>query len=87
VLIVDGRLRIEGAFRYSGLVVARGGIDVVVDGTAVTGAVVAGGSGGSPVVRLGGATVLRRSRCAVSEALARGSVPRPAPGRWWAELL
>lgn len=88
VLLVDGRLRVTGAFRYTGLVVARGGIEFDADGSAVTGAVVAGTpSGSGSAVRLNGATTLRASRCAVWQSLVANATPRPAPGRWWAELL
>lgn len=88
VLLVDGRLRITDAFRFSGLIVARGGIDFEGGGSTITGGVIAGpAGGGGPAVRVEGATALRASGCAVWESLARGAIPRPAAGRWWAELL
>lgn len=89
VLLVDGRLRITGAFRYTGLVVARGGVEILTDGSMFTGAVVAGGESGSgvPAMLLSAVAELRASRCAVWQALAARARPRRVAGRWWSELL
>jgi hypothetical protein len=82
ILIVDGRLRIEGPFLYYGAIVATAveasGADVTVYGT-----VISSGDGGIDW-RSGG--TLRRSTCAVSRASSRAERPFPIPRRGWFEV-
>jgi hypothetical protein len=81
ILIVEGRLFIAPAFVYSGIVVARGGIEASGAGNSLTGAVRV--SGGSP---LSGTLAFSRSVPDVEVVLSRSVRPRIVAGRAWSEL-
>jgi hypothetical protein len=81
VLIVDGRLTVSGPLSYEGVIIARGGISIVVPGVTVTGIVRASGS---PVVQ--GNFIMVVSTEAAQDVLLQSLTPRPVAGRRWAEL-
>jgi hypothetical protein len=90
ILLVEGRLRIFGRFSYSGIIVARGGVeidgDVSILGTLVSAAEAARGSGAASVV-IFGQTTLRASSCAVQRAIAAHATFRRVRARSWMELF
>ncbi|MEO5568305.1 MAG: hypothetical protein ABIR92_07420 [Gemmatimonadaceae bacterium] len=81
ILIVEGRLAIVGPLEYSGLIIARGGIEASGGGATLTGSFRV--SGGPPSII--GLTVIR-SAIAVQDVMSKGLMPRPVAGRRWAEL-
>ena len=81
VLVVEGRLTVTGPLSYEGVVVARGGISIVVPGVTITGIVRAAGA---PSVQ--GNMTLIESGEAVQGVLLQALRPRPVTGRRWAEL-
>ena len=81
VLIVDGRLTVTGALSYEGVIVARGGISVVVPGVTVTGVV---RSGGTPL--LAGNMAINTNGAVAQGVLLQALTPSPAGGRRWAEM-
>jgi hypothetical protein len=81
ILVVEGRLFVASPLTYSGVVVARGGIDVVGQETIITGALRV--SGANPV---SGFVTVGRSATAVESVLAKAFIPRPVAGRPWAEM-
>lgn len=81
ILIVEGRLFLTAAFVYSGIVVARGGIDASGAGSSLRGSVRV--SGGVP---LSGTLAFIRSVPDVEVVLAKSLRPRPVAGRSWSEL-
>lgn len=81
ILIVEGRLFVTPAFVYSGIVVARGGIEASGAGNSLSGAVRVSGS--SP---LAGTAAVNRSVPDVEVVLAKYVRPRPVAGRAWSEL-
>jgi len=84
VLLVGGRLTINGPFAFSGVIIARGGVEARGAGSTVIG-IVLSASRDSGAVKLTGIT-LRFSRCEALRAL-DASVPiRPVRDRSWAEL-
>jgi hypothetical protein len=86
VLLVQGHLRIDGPFTFSGVIVARGGVDVVRGGAAIDGAVLSFAPAPGNTVQLSNVT-LRASACAVTHALEAALAPRPVRERAWAELF
>jgi hypothetical protein len=80
-LIVDGRLTITGPLSYEGVIVARGGVSVVVPGVTITGIVRAAGA--PPIA--GNLTRIEAGAAAQS-VLLQGLTPRPVRGRRWAEV-
>ncbi len=83
LLLVDGRLRIEGPFVFAGVVLAGGGVETSGVGVTIYGAMLSGGSGG---VRWAATGRVQRSSCAVSRALAAAARPVPVSRRGWSEL-
>jgi hypothetical protein len=81
ILIVEGRLVIAGPLSYEGVIVARGGISVVVPGVTVTGIV---RSPGVPLIE--GNIDLNTSAAMAQSVLLQALTPRPVAGRRWAEL-
>jgi hypothetical protein len=79
-LIVDGRLTIIGPLSYEGVIVARGGVSVVVPGVTITGVVRAAGT--PPIA---GNMTLIEAGAAAQSVLLQGVTPRPVHGRRWAE--
>jgi hypothetical protein len=84
VLLVNGRLRIEGPFAFNGVVVARRGIEATGPDVTIYGAVLSAGPEG---VSWRAAGELRRSTCAVARASRAAARPSGIPGRAWAELF
>lgn len=78
VLIVDGKLTISGPVSYSGVVVARNGIEITATAK-VTG-----------ILRVGGASTgsveLLPSAATAQAVLAQSLRPRPVRGRAWGEM-
>jgi hypothetical protein len=86
VFLVDGRVRITGPYDFSGLIIARGGIEIE-GGAVIRGAVMSFDSRpGAAGVRLGSST-LRFAPCTVARALKLAAPPRPVRQRSWAELF
>jgi hypothetical protein len=89
VLFVEGSLTIRGEVDFTGLIVARGGIEIEDGSVQVTGLILSG-PGADPqspaITRIGGATTLRSSHCVARSAYDRLIPPRPSLGRSWAEL-
>lgn len=81
ILIVDGRLTITGTLSYEGVIVARGGISIVVPGVTVTGVIRAGGT-----PRIAGNVTVISSGEAAQAVLLQSLTPHPVAGRRWAEL-
>jgi len=79
-LIVDGRLTITGPLSYEGVIVARGGVSIVVPGVTVTGIIRAGGT--PPI---SGNMTLIEAGAAAQSVLLQGLTPRPVRGRRWSE--
>ncbi len=84
LLIVDGRLHITGPFMFSGLIIARGGVETSGSGTTISGALLSFAPS-NPGVQLRGVT-LQFAPCAVLRALESAISPRPVRERSWAEL-
>lgn len=83
LLLVDGRLRIEGPFVFAGVVLARGGVETSGAGVNIYGAVLSGAGSG---VGWAAAGRVQWSSCAVSRALAAAARPVPVRRRGWSEL-
>lgn len=81
ILIVEGRLVVTGALSYEGVIVARGGISVLVPGVTITGIV---RSGGTPPVA--GNMAINTNGAAAQAVLLQSLTPKQAAGRRWAEL-
>jgi hypothetical protein len=81
VLIVDGRLTISGALSYEGVIVARGGISVVVPGVTITGIIRAKGT--PPIA---GNLLATRNGALAQDVLRQLLTPMPVAGRRWAEM-
>ena len=81
ILIVEGRLFITPAFVYSGIVVARGGIEASGAGNSLRGSVRVSGD-----MPLSGTATLARSVPDVEVVLAKAIRPRRVAGRAWSEL-
>jgi hypothetical protein len=84
ILIVQGRLRIQGPFVFAGIILASGGIDVTGQDVTVYGAVLSAAAGG---VMWRASGELGRSSCAVARASSAAARPYPVPLRGWAELF
>jgi hypothetical protein len=84
VLLVSGRLRIEGPFAFHGVIVASGGIEATGPDVRIYGAVASVGTEGV-VWRAEGE--LRRSTCAVARVAAPAARAYPVPLRAWSELF
>jgi hypothetical protein len=84
VLLVDGRLRIDGPFAFYGVVVAARGIETHGADVTIYGAVLSADPGG---VVWNAPGELRRSTCAVARASDGATRPYPIPHRGWAELF
>jgi hypothetical protein len=84
ILLVDGRLRIEGPFTFSGVIVAMGGIEASGTDVNVYGAVLSAGEAGVDW-RAGGE--IQRSTCAVNRAAAVAARLTPIASRGWSELF
>jgi hypothetical protein len=84
-LLVDGDLVIRGGFRFVGVVVVRGTINVGAGGAALIGAVTAGamtdGSGSHDA-----APIVLRSTCSTAAALIAAGALVPVSGRSWASV-
>ena len=86
ILLVDGDLRVQGAFEFFGPVIVRGDLEVTGPGAHVSGGVLAAN------VRLGadnssGTARITYSGCAIGHALVGSATPRVAEGRAWVELF
>jgi hypothetical protein len=84
ILLVNGRLRIDGPFVYHGIVLARGGIETRGSDVTVYGAVLSADWRG---VVWNATGQVRRSTCAVARASEAAVRPYPVPHRAWAELF
>lgn len=84
LLLVDGRLRIEGPFVFYGVIVAGGGVEATGTSVSVYGMVLSGSANG---VRWGASGRVQRSTCAVAHALAAASRPSTIRSRGWSELF
>lgn len=84
VLLVAGRLRIEGPFTFHGVILAGGGIDVTGSDVLVYGAVLSAAAQG---VTWRGGGELRRSTCAVNRVADAAARPYAVPVRPWSELF
>lgn len=95
VLLVDGRLVIDGAFTYSGQIVVRRGIETRADAISISGAVYAWRTTSDSsqtradrgdVVLTHGAS-LRYSRCDAAHGIQSWLQPRGVRSRAWTELF
>jgi hypothetical protein len=84
LLLVAGTLRIEGPFLFTGVIIARGGIDVTGPDVRIYGAVASLGTAG---VRWGERGELRRSTCVVARVSEAAARAYPVPLRAWSELF
>jgi hypothetical protein len=80
-VIVDGRLVITGPLSYEGVIVARGGVSVVVPGVTISGVI---RSGGTPF--LAGNLAFHESGTVAESVLLQALTPSPVSGRRWAEM-
>lgn len=87
ILIADGSVTVSGAYRMTGLIIARGRIEVLGGGFSLTGAIL---SFENPVtenaIELSGATI-RYSSCSVARVLRVALSPRPVRQRSWSEVF
>jgi hypothetical protein len=84
VLIVSGRLRIEGPFLFHGVIISGGGIDATGPDVWIYGYAASAGASGV-IWRAEGE--LRRSTCAVARASEAAARAYPIPLRAWSELF
>jgi hypothetical protein len=84
VLLVKGRLRIDGPFTFHGVVIAAGGVEARGSDVNVYGTVLSADGRGVVWDATG---QVRRSTCAVARASDRAARPYPVPRRGWAELF
>jgi hypothetical protein len=84
ILIVQGRLRIQGPFVFAGVILASGGIEVTGQDVTVYGAILSAAPGG---VAWRASGELRRSTCAIAWASSAAVRPYPVPYRGWSELF
>jgi hypothetical protein len=95
VLLINGRLRIAGPLRFSGLIVARGGVEAETDGVEISGVVLSAatatshGPRGPPgaSIALPFAAKLRLSLCDARYAMASTMRARPVNSRAWIEVF
>jgi hypothetical protein len=84
LLVVDGRLRIEGPFVFYGVIVAGGGVETTGTSVSIYGMVLSGSGNG---VRWGASGRVQRSTCAVAYALAAAARPSMIGSWGWSELF
>ena len=82
ILLVDGGLTLGGGFRFVGVVIVEGTLELAVGGASITGGVIAGhvtdaSGSGSP------SPIVHRSACAVANALVAAGGLVPVPDRPW----
>jgi hypothetical protein len=91
VVLVEGRLRLAGPLVFSGVVIARGGIETVADGVDMTGVVISGASNaahaGEAPVSLRHESTIRLGVCDAQYGMTSTMQPRVVRERGWAELF
>jgi hypothetical protein len=93
LLLVQGRLRITGPFLFTGVIVARGGVEITGDGAEVTGSILAARltttSGVTPNASLvvNGHAIVRASSCTAYRVFASRSGIRSVRARAWLEHM
>lgn len=87
ILLVDGDLVIDGSFRFSGLILVRGGVAIGAPNASISiaGALIAG-QVGAGVTPLSGISVTY-SKCMVSNSLQSSGVLVPLRSRGWKQLF
>jgi hypothetical protein len=92
VLLVEGRLRLAGPFLWSGVVIARGGVETLADGVDIAGVVLSGAAnatqgGGDAPVSLHHAATIRFALCDAQQGMTSTMRARAVRERAWAELF
>ena len=90
-LLVDGRLRLAGPFLWSGVVIARGGIETMSDGVDIAGVVISGATNaahaGDAPVSLHHAATIRFAPCDAQQGMTSTMRAHVVRERAWAELF
>lgn len=87
ILIADGSVTVSGAYTVTGLIIARGRIEVLGGGFSLTGAMLSFENPATGnAIELSDATI-RYSSCSVAKALRVALAPRPVRQRSWAEVF
>ena len=86
ILVVDGSVRVEGAARFVGVVVARDEITVSGPGAEIAGAVFAAPASGGAMSRITDGGSIRFEPCAVQRASMIAARLVRTRERWWVEL-
>jgi hypothetical protein len=86
ILVADGSVRIEGAARFVGVVVAGADITVSGLGAEIAGAAIAGATSTAALSLVTDGGAIRFGSCAVQRAAMSAARLVRTPGRWWVEL-
>jgi hypothetical protein len=86
ILVVDGSVRVEGAARFVGVVIARGDVTITGVGAEIAGAVFAAPVSAGAASRIADGGSIRFEPCAVQRASMITARLVRTPERWWVEL-
>lgn len=84
VLIILGKLTIDGPVRFDGVILAMGGLEVTVPGVMVVGGMLAGGGSPLAIAANGNGSIgLRSDPCLLADVAWHAGVVRPVGGWGW----
>ena len=86
ILLVEGDLRMQGGFEFTGIVLVRGRVNTTANSSKVTGAILAQNVDLGEVVSFTGTPVVAYSKCAVEAGLGAAARAVPLAGRSWAQV-
>lgn len=87
ILLVNGDLRMQGGFEFTGIVLVRGQVITTANSSKVTGAILAENVDLGDVTSFTGTPVVAYSKCAVDAALNAVSRGVPFAARSWAQIM
>jgi len=86
LLLVQGDLRMQGGFEFTGVVLVLGKVITTANSSKVTGAILAGNVDFGDQTSFGGTPVVAYSKCAIDAALKAAGRAVPLSARSWAQV-